>query len=786
MREVRRLRQLEAVERIHRSFLDGVDFAEIGPAVVAAAVDLSGARVGELLGESPPSHEPLPPGRVLIPLVGRTGPSGVLALDFDDADRAAADETIRELAPFLDASGILLRASRNLADTARLEQHLTDSEDLHRIIIEMGYEYTYVATIENGTVRVYSPRPDLVNEFIGFSEDANWMNDWPKAIDERDRAVVEKQVRDLFSLQICRGEMRLSRRTPEGRTRWVEKVERMVRGPGDQLRVFGAVRDITAAKEAAEQLREREQELSAILEAEPECVKSIDAEGRLLHMNPAGLRMIEADSLEQVRGASVYDLIAPSSRETFRELHARVMAGESVVQEFELRGLRGTRRWMETHAAPLRNEDGEVVSHLAITRDVTDRRRLQEDMIAAQRREALGVMAGGIAHDFNNMLYVILGRSELALRKAGAGSPLARDLTEIREAARRAAAVTQQILTFSRGSTGEDAPVDLVATLTEAVAMLRVTLPSSIEIYTRGARHAHRVLGDPGQLLQIVVNLATNASHALRDAAQAEIEFSIERVDIDRRRGTPEWSLPPGSYVRLRTRDNGCGMSSEVRMRALEPYFSTRLPAEGSGLGLAVVDGIARRLGGAVRIDSEPGVGTTVDVMLPVYLMQPGAADETADEVIGGNETILLVDDEPLVCRTEQQLLESLGYTVVIALDAVEGMRAFRSDPDRYDLVLTDQTMPKMNGDDLAREVVRQRPDLPVILCTGLDERLSAERAQKAGIRACLTKPIDLEQLARTVRTVLDQREPQLVRPEPPKDEEEEVDTGFAKIRVAR
>ena len=371
---------------------------------------------------------------------------------------------------------------------------------------------------------------------------------------------------------------------------------------------------------------------------------------------------------------------------------------------------------------------------------MTDRRRLQEDMIAAQRREALGVMAGGIAHDFNNMLYVILGRSELALRKAGEGSPLARDLAEIREAARRAAAVTQQILTFSRGSTGRDSPVDLVATLTEAVAMLRVTLPSTIEVRMHRDRRAHCVLGDPTQLLQIIVNLATNAAHALRDSSRGEIEFSLEAIEIG---GTAQGPvLAPGAYVRLRTRDNGAGMSSEVRMRALEPYFSTRPPAEGSGLGLAVVDGIARRLGGGVRIDSEPGVGTTVDVILPAHSLGAGIAEGEAEDLPGGHETILLVDDEPLVCRTEQQLLESLGYSVVIALDAVEGLGVLRADAGRYDIVITDQTMPKMAA------TVRARSPPPAARATG-DRLHRTPRAPPGGARGGSRHPRLLDEAHR-------------------------------------
>jgi signal transduction histidine kinase/CheY-like chemotaxis protein len=473
-------------------------------------------------------------------------------------------------------------------------------------------------------------------------------------------------------------------------------------------------------------------------------------------MNPAGLEMIEADSLEQVRGASIFEVIAPEHRDAFRELHEEIFGGESLVREVEVVGRRGTRRRMETHAAPLRNEDGAVVSHLAITRDVTERRRLQEELIAAQRREALGVMAGGIAHDFNNMLYVILGRAELALRKAGEGSPIARDLAEIRTAARRAAGVTQQILTFSRGSLGAEVPVDLGETIDEAVPMLRATLPATIAIRARRDAKRHCVRGDPTQLLQIVVNLATNAAHALRGASDGEIELGLDAVEVDGQGHAWAPLLAPGSYVRLRARDTGCGMPPEVRLRALEPYFSTKPPAEGSGLGLAVVDGIVRRLGGSVRIDSEPGAGTTVDVLLPSVSGRPARAADASFDVPGGGETVLLVDDEPLVCATQQQLLESLGYRVVAATSAAEALGMLRAEPRRFDLVIADQTMPQMTGETLAREALALRPELPVIICTGHQERLPAERAYRLGIRACLTKPIELEHLARTVRNVLD------------------------------
>jgi PAS domain S-box-containing protein len=753
-------RQLDAIGRIQRLFLSGEDASVLRAEIVAAAVELAGARSGFLLEEGP-RDEPeaiasaggAGGARVVIPLVGRSGPAGALGLE---GVRATTPELRRDLAPFLDSAALLLRGWQNLREQAALTQNLHDSEELHRIVTETGYEYSYIATIqEDGRVHLYTPRPDVAAAFAGVTPGMD-PPDWHDFADPRDHPAVQRSHQELEEHGVCRAAFRLARRGADGRVRWVEKVERLVRGPGPTVRVFGAIRDITREREAAEQLREREREIRAILESEPEWVNALDREGRVLHTNPAGLQMIEAESLREIRGASIFDVIAPEHREAFRHLHERVFAGDSVVQEFEIVGLRGTRRWMETHAAPLRNEDGAVVSHLAITRDVTERRRLQEELIAAQRREALGVMAGGIAHDFNNMLYVILGRSELALRKAGEGSPAARDLAEIRAAARRAAGVTQQILTYSRGSLGEDRPVDLRETIDEALAMLRATLPATVQIRARRGDAPRTVFGDPTQLLQIVVNLATNSAHAVRDKSDGEIELALEEIQVGAGGLVSAPYLTPGSYVRLRARDRGCGMPPEVRLRALEPYFSTKPPSEGSGLGLAVVDGIVRRLGGAVRIESEPGAGTTVDVLLPAYAGPAAHSSDVTLEAPRGRETVLLVEDEKMVRDTERHLLESLGYQVVAATDATEALRALRADPARYDLLITDQTMPHITGEALAREALRLRPDLPVIVCTGHQERLPAERASQIGIRACLTKPIELERLARTIRAVLE------------------------------
>lgn len=649
----------------------------------------------------------------------------------------------------------LLEGWKNPESGEDREARLRESEELHRTVAELGYEFSYVARVTDGNVEFYSPQRDVIGELLDPA--AGYSNDWNAFIDERDHAAMDASIRDLVETGECRAEFR-TRRGPDG-SRWLEKFERVSKDEATGvLSVYGAVRDITETKAATERLKQSEEQLRAILESEPECVKTVDRECRLLHMNPAGLRMIEADSMDAVQNADVLEIVEPEYREVFADLNRRVFAGEAVTAEFQIRGLKGTRRWMETHAVPMHDPSGAVVAQLAITRDVSERRRLQEDLLSAQRREALGVMAGGIAHDFNNMLYVILGRAELALRRPSVADDVKRDLTELESAARRAAAITQQILTFSRGPAGEQRSLDLSEVVADAIQLLRATVPATLAIEIDAKEGGpHRVLGDPTQLMQVVVNLGGNAAHALRDDETGKITIEVDTVV--RTPAAPSVggaTLAPGRYARLRVSDDGTGMSPEIRRRALEPYFTTKSAGEGSGLGLAVVDGIVRRAGGAVGIESIVGEGTTFEVLLPAYAGEATTVTDPSTELPRGHEKILLIDDEPLVGRTAQGLLEALGYAVEATTSSGEALANVRADPERYDLVVTDQTMPDMTGDTLAREILRIRPGMPIILCSGHAERNLTEQSIDDGIRAYLTKPVELVQLAESVRRVLD------------------------------
>ncbi|MDG2308602.1 MAG: PAS domain S-box protein [Candidatus Binatia bacterium] len=372
------------------------------------------------------------------------------------------------------------------------EGQLRDSEELHRIVSELGYEFSFRARVKGDEMDFYTPDPKTLERLLGPGVGAGL--DWSGIIDPRDAGKVEESIQVLLRDGICRTEFRT--RAGADDVRWREMVERCTRDPESGERtIYGAVRDVTVAREADVHLKESEGRLRAILDSEPECVMTVDEEHRLLHMNPAGLRMIEADSFDEVSKADLLKIVEPEYREVFRDLNRRAFAGETVTAEFQIRGLKGTRRWMETHAVPLRNATGKVIAQLSITRDMGEQRRIQEGLLRAQRREALGVMAGGIAHDFNNMLYVILGRAELALRRPGIGDDVKRDLTELESAARRAAAITQQILTFSRGPTGEEQSVDLSGVVADAVQLLRATVPatrSRAVLHDEGGRGGQR------------------------------------------------------------------------------------------------------------------------------------------------------------------------------------------------------------------------------------------------------------------------------------------------------
>jgi signal transduction histidine kinase/CheY-like chemotaxis protein len=381
---------------------------------------------------------------------------------------------------------------------------------------------------------------------------------------------------------------------------------------------------------------------------------------------------------------------------------------------------------------------------------------LEMQLRQVQKLEALGTLAGGIAHDFNNVLSPIVGFTELAMDDVPKDGELYNDLQEIFNAAIRARDLVKQILAFSRQAKSERVPLKVQLIVKEVLKLLRATLPTTIALTRHIDENCGPVLADPTDMHRIIMNLCTNAFHAMRDQG-GELKVTLENCVLGSDERVPSLNLPSGKYLKLTVSDTGVGMDEATRERIFDPYFTTKLPGEGTGMGLAVVHGIVKSCDGDILVFSERGKGTTFELYFPrIESDAEGSESLDGEPVPGGNEHILLVDDEAQIVFMMRQMLNHLGYRVTTRTSSIEALEVFAVSPGKFDIIITDQTMPNMTGDELALKLMSIRKDIPVIICTGFSEKISEEKARKKGIRALLMKPVIKQEMARTIREVLD------------------------------
>ena len=387
--------------------------------------------------------------------------------------------------------------------------------------------------------------------------------------------------------------------------------------------------------------------------------------------------------------------------------------------------------------------------------------RSENQLQQVMKLQAIGTLAGGIAHDFNNILFPIVGFTELTMDDVSPDSQAKKNLEEVLKAANRAKELVQQILTFSRQNGQERKPLKVQFLIKEALKLLRATIPSSIEIHSSVDEDCGPVKGDPTQIHQVIMNLCTNAYHALQESG-GKIEVKLKEVNLSYEQSLERVGMTVGRYIDLTVKDNGHGMPSEVLERIFEPYYTTKEQGQGTGLGLSVIHGIIKNHDGDIRVSSRPDAGSTFSVFLPVCDDKEVKIEavETA-KLTKGNERILLIDDEEQIIDFERRILEGLGYLVTSKTDSEAALKVFADRPDYFDLVITDMTMPKMTGDRLARRLMDINPKVPVILCTGFNEAITEEKALAMGIDKFVMKPVVKDELANTIRSVLDNPKPQ-------------------------
>ncbi len=439
----------------------------------------------------------------------------------------------------------------------------------------------------------------------------------------------------------------------------------------------------------------------------------------------------------------------------------RRKSGITEQHDFEFIRKDGQRIYAAVATAPILDEEGNYNGAIAGIIDLTERRnaelernKLQARLAQAQKMESIGNLAGGIAHDFNNILTSIIGFTELALEDIEKNSPVEDSLQEIFAAGKRAKKVISQILAFARQSEVTTKPIQVNTIIIEVLELIRSTIPTTIEIRQRLESSSH-IMGNTTQLHQVIMNLCSNAAQAMSDYGGV-LKVTLNDVTID---DAPRWrqiGLKPGDYIEITVSDTGRGIHPDIIDVIFEPYFTTKAQGEGSGMGLAMVNGIVESYGGKASVKSTPGQGARFCIHLPVTRKASDQKPYTPEEAPGGDERILFIDDEPAIIRLSCRMLERLGYTMTTLTSSTEALAMFRKSPDRFDLVITDLTMPLMTGDALTRKLLKIRPDIPIILCTGYSEKISPEQAKEIGIRAFVRKPVSKTEMATTIRKVLD------------------------------
>jgi PAS domain S-box-containing protein len=548
--------------------------------------------------------------------------------------------------------------------------------------------------------------------------------------------------------------------TLDGQVIHVESTGVPIRYQG-KIQHFGMFRDITERRQVDEKLRETEKKYRELAESLPQVIFEVDAKGNLIYLNQTGYDLFGYRPADFANGFSVLEAFIPEDRERVaRDILLNIQGQRLGRQDYTALKKNGTAFPVGVHAS--RVMSGQTATGVrGILMDLTaalqadeEKRKLQVQLQQAQKMEAIGALAGGIAHDFNNILSAIIGYTELAMLDDGAQC-CANELREALLAANRAKDLVKQILAFSRQTDEERMPVRVSLVAKEALKFLRATIPATIEIKSRIDEKSGAVLANSVELHQIIMNLCTNAVHAIGQNTGV-LEIEVQNVQIDLAQKSDLIDLETGAYIRISVKDTGHGIPPEIIKRIFDPYFTTKEKGVGTGLGLAVVHGIVKKSGGAIKAESEPGKGSAFHIYLPRVTLAAPYPPTPPEMARGGTERILFVDDEIMLVDIGQKMLERLGYKVVSRTSPIEALELFKIKANDFDLVITDQTMPNMTGDALAQELMNIRPDIPVIICTGYSQAIDPERAKKRGIKSFVMKPILVNDIAAAVRKVLD------------------------------
>ncbi|OEU60441.1 MAG: hypothetical protein BBJ57_01975 [Desulfobacterales bacterium PC51MH44] len=649
------------------------------------------------------------------------------------------------------------------------EEALRESENRYRLIAEnvadviwtmdMNLNFTYISP------SIYQQRGYSVEEAIAHSLDQVVIPDSHEKMTNlfaEKVALIESGDEEGFKPV----DFEVGQPCKDGSVIWTSNNARILPGPANQpAGILGITRDITKRKLAVQALQESEARLKKAQSVAKIGNWEYDiSKGKVWGSEEA----FDIYGIERTSPQLPLDRVEaciPDAQRVNKALIDLIQEKKKYDIEFEVRKEINGETILIHSIAELVLENDIPIKVLGVIQDITvqkqaerERESLKSQLQQAQKMESIGTLAGGIAHDFNNILFPIVGNTEMLLEDIPENSPLRDNLNAVFDGAMRAKDLVKQILTFSRQDSFEIKLMKMQPVIKEALKLIRSTIPTTIEIKQYISSECGAIKADPTQIHQVVMNLATNAYHAMEDTG-GELKVNLKEIVLGEQ-DLLNPNMEPGTYASLTVADTGVGMDKDVRENIFDPYFTTKEIGKGTGMGLSVVHGIVHNAGGSIQVNSIPGQGTEFHIYLPVVKSFFEQQETQIKEPIQrGTEQILLVDDEEAIAFMEKQMLERLGYSVVSRTSSVEALEAFRANPDKFDLVITDMAMPNMSGDKLASELVTIRSDIPILLCTGFSERMPEERAKTLGIKGFLMKPIVLKDLSNKIREVLDNKE---------------------------
>lgn len=648
-----------------------------------------------------------------------------------------------------------IERQRVMSQLDQTTRALRSSEARYRSLVERIPAITYVAPIDAAHIKLYiSPQ---IEAALGFSQD-EWIADpqrWLKQIhlDDRPAALAAFAHSQAAGVPFA-AEYRMSAR--DGRIVWFRD-EGVVESDEAGLPCFiqGIMWDITTRKHMEEDLNHSYSLLHAVVEGVADAIYVKDRQSRYLMINTAGANLLGVAPPDVV-GKDDIAFFAPDASRRIIETDRRIIeTGETLTYE-STATIAGVRRIHLVTKGPYRDRNGDVIGVFGISRDITEQKRLEAQFLQAQKMESIGRMAGGVAHDFNNLLTAIIGYAELAVEDSAPNARVMTWLGEIRKASLRAAGLTRQLLAFAREQAFEPEALNLNDLILETEKLLRRLIGEHIEFLTSPAPQLGQVRADANQIVQVLVNLAVNARDAMPQGGRLLIETANVTLDADYAR--QHLDVLPGPYVLLAVSDTGCGMTEEVRRHLFEPFFTTKEVGKGTGLGLATCYGIVKQHGGSIWVYSEVERGATVKVYLPrVDVPADARAAITRPALQLGNETVLLVEDEPSLRDLAMHVLRAQGYTVVGAAHGIEALELLQArDGAGIDMLITDVVMPQLGGKLLSEQVIARYPEIKILFISGYTDN-AITNLQQLGVRAAfLQKPFSPAALARKVREVLD------------------------------